>query len=81
VASLRVAVLAALNLADELAQSATADPRAGHTHSPKSGEWMGHTGLVFLERSSTHQFTPETQNARLGWGTQSSGLAGSLSQV
>jgi cell division protein ZapA len=28
--SLRVAVLAALNLADELSQSATADPRAGH---------------------------------------------------
>ena len=28
--SLRVAVLAALNLADELSQTATADPRLGH---------------------------------------------------
>lgn len=28
--SLRVAVLAALNLADELSQTATADPKAGH---------------------------------------------------
>jgi cell division protein ZapA len=28
--SLRVAVLAALNLADELSQAATADPRLGH---------------------------------------------------
>jgi cell division protein ZapA len=28
--SLRVAVLAALNLADELSQTAAADPRAGH---------------------------------------------------
>jgi len=28
--SLRVAVLAALNLADELSQAGTADPRAGH---------------------------------------------------
>ena len=55
---MRVAVLAALNLADELSQSATADPRAGHTRSPKSGELMGHTGLVFLELSSTHQFPP-----------------------
>ena len=33
--SLRVAVLAALNLADELSQSATADPKAGHAQTAK----------------------------------------------
>jgi len=33
--SLRVAVLAALNLADELSQAGTADPKAGHAHAAK----------------------------------------------
>ena len=33
--SLRVAVLAALNLADELSQSATADPKLGHARASK----------------------------------------------
>ena len=33
--SLRVAVLAALNLADELSQAATADPRLGHAHAQR----------------------------------------------
>ena len=33
--SLRVAVLAALNLADELSQAGTADPRAGHAQAAK----------------------------------------------
>ncbi|MGA3034134.1 MAG: cell division protein ZapA [Terracidiphilus sp.] len=33
--SLRVAVLAALNLADELSQAGTADPRAGHAQTAK----------------------------------------------
>jgi len=33
--SLRVAVLAALNLADELSQAGAADPRAGHAQAAK----------------------------------------------
>jgi cell division protein ZapA len=33
--SLRVAVLAALNLADELSQAATADPRLGHARAQR----------------------------------------------
>jgi cell division protein ZapA len=33
--SLRVAVLAALNLADELSQTGKADPRAGHAQATK----------------------------------------------